>query len=84
MVDCTSLTGVFLLKVCRIPNKPMLSFRGGQMGCFTVLFSHAGTILAAACADRDAFPVVGKQQLVCVKLPLLMLLLAPQQKSTAN
>ncbi|XP_035466368.2 jouberin isoform X2 [Scophthalmus maximus] len=43
---------------CRIPNKPMLAFRGGQMGCFTVLFSHAGTALAAACADRDAFPVV--------------------------
>uniref|UniRef100_UPI0037E83903 jouberin isoform X2 n=1 Tax=Semicossyphus pulcher TaxID=241346 RepID=UPI0037E83903 len=45
-------------QVCRIPNKPMLSFRGGKMGCYTVLFSHAGTILAAACADRDAFPVV--------------------------
>ncbi|XP_071381606.1 jouberin isoform X1 [Centroberyx affinis] len=45
-------------QVCRIPNKPVLSFRGGQMGCFTVRFSHAGTILAAACADRDAFPVV--------------------------
>ncbi|XP_026195141.1 jouberin isoform X2 [Anabas testudineus] len=45
-------------QVCRIPNKSMLAFRGGQMGCFTVLFSHAGTILAAACADRDAFPVV--------------------------
>ncbi|XP_067336289.1 jouberin isoform X2 [Channa argus] len=45
-------------QVCRIPNKPMLAFRGGQMGCFTVLFSHAGTILAAGCADRDAFPVV--------------------------
>ncbi|XP_008285684.1 jouberin [Stegastes partitus] len=45
-------------QICRIPNKPMLAFRGGQMGCFTVLFSHAGTILAAACADRDAFPVV--------------------------
>ncbi|XP_041667936.1 jouberin [Cheilinus undulatus] len=45
-------------QVCRIPNKLMLSFRGGQMGCYTVLFSHAGTILAAACADRDAFPVV--------------------------
>ncbi|XP_039992887.1 jouberin [Xiphias gladius] len=45
-------------QVCRIPNKPMLAFRGGLMGCFTVLFSHAGTILAAACADRDAFPVV--------------------------
>ena len=44
------------------------------MGCFTVLFSHAGTILAAACADRDTFPVVGKQHLICVKLPLLMFL----------
>lgn len=84
MIDCTSLTRVFLLKVCRIPNKSMLSFRGGQMGCFTVLFSHAGTILAAACADRDAFPVVGKQHLICVKLPLLMLSMTPQQKSPAN
>lgn len=45
-------------QVCRIPNKPTLAFRGGQMGCFTVLFSNGGTILAAACADRDAFPVV--------------------------
>ncbi|KAM4542068.1 jouberin isoform 2-T2 [Odontesthes bonariensis] len=45
-------------QVCRIPNKHILAFRGGQMGCLTVLFSHAGTILAAACADRDAFPVV--------------------------
>uniref|UniRef100_A0AAQ5XJR3 SH3 domain-containing protein n=1 Tax=Amphiprion ocellaris TaxID=80972 RepID=A0AAQ5XJR3_AMPOC len=45
-------------QICRIPNKSVLMFRGGQMGCFTVLFSHAGTILAAACADRDAFPVV--------------------------
>ncbi|KAM4624936.1 jouberin [Polymixia lowei] len=45
-------------QVCRIPNKSILSFRGGQMGCFTVCFSHTGTILAAACADRDAFPVV--------------------------
>ncbi|KAM9842057.1 jouberin-like [Aulostomus maculatus] len=45
-------------QVCRIPNKPMLAFRGGQMGSFTVRFSHAGTLLAAACADRDAFPVV--------------------------
>ncbi|KAF7670049.1 hypothetical protein LDENG_00084520 [Lucifuga dentata] len=45
-------------QVCRIPNNVVLSFRGGQMGCFTVSFSHAGTILAAACADRDAFPVV--------------------------
>lgn len=72
--DCMSITRLFLLKACQIPNKLMLSFRGGQMGCFTVLFSHAGTILAAACADRDTFPVVGKQHLICVKLPLLMFL----------
>ncbi|KAM8913694.1 jouberin [Spinachia spinachia] len=45
-------------QVCRIPNKSMLSFRGGRMGCFTLLFSHGGTMLAAACADTDAFPVV--------------------------
>ncbi|XP_072545450.1 jouberin isoform X2 [Salminus brasiliensis] len=45
-------------QVCRIPNKPMLSFRGGQMGCFTLRFSHDGRALAAACADRDAFPIV--------------------------
>ncbi|XP_048831105.1 jouberin isoform X2 [Brienomyrus brachyistius] len=45
-------------QVCRIPNKPMLSFRGGQMGCFMLRFSHAGRRLAAACTDRDAFPVV--------------------------
>uniref|UniRef100_A0A6Q2YF28 SH3 domain-containing protein n=1 Tax=Esox lucius TaxID=8010 RepID=A0A6Q2YF28_ESOLU len=45
-------------QVCRIPNKPFLSFRGGQMGCFTVRFSHQGRRLATACADRDAFPVV--------------------------
>ncbi|XP_032402642.1 jouberin isoform X3 [Xiphophorus hellerii] len=45
-------------QICRIPNKHGLAFRGGKMGCFTVLFSHAGTRLAAACADRDAFPVV--------------------------
>ncbi|XP_034419269.1 jouberin [Cyclopterus lumpus] len=45
-------------QVCRIPNKSMLSFRGGRMGCFTLLFSHNGTMLAAACADTDAFPVV--------------------------
>ncbi|KAL4624023.1 jouberin [Arapaima gigas] len=45
-------------QVCRIPNKPTLSFRGGQLGCLTLRFSHAGRRLAAACADRDAFPVV--------------------------
>ncbi|XP_039537758.1 jouberin isoform X1 [Pimephales promelas] len=45
-------------QVCRIPNKPMQSFRGGQMGCFTLRFSHAGRALAAACADRDSFPII--------------------------
>ncbi|XP_013876780.1 jouberin [Austrofundulus limnaeus] len=45
-------------QMCRVPNKHILAFRGGQMGCFTVLFSRAGTMLAAACADRDAFPVI--------------------------
>ncbi|KAI4885132.1 hypothetical protein NFI96_020038 [Prochilodus magdalenae] len=45
-------------QVCRIPNKPMLSFRGGQMGCFTLRFSYDGRTLAAGCADRDAFPIV--------------------------
>uniref|UniRef100_A0A8C1SSZ0 Jouberin n=1 Tax=Cyprinus carpio TaxID=7962 RepID=A0A8C1SSZ0_CYPCA len=45
-------------QVCRIPNKPMQSFRGGQMGCFTLRFSHDGRALAAACADRDAFPII--------------------------
>lgn len=45
-------------QVCQIPNKPMLLFHGGQMGCLTVLFSHAGTMLAAACVDRGAYPVV--------------------------
>uniref|UniRef100_A0A673LKN9 Abelson helper integration site 1 n=1 Tax=Sinocyclocheilus rhinocerous TaxID=307959 RepID=A0A673LKN9_9TELE len=45
-------------QVCRIPNKPMHSFRGGQMGCFTLRFSHDGRALAAACADRDAFPII--------------------------
>lgn len=64
-----SATVVSLLKVCRIPNKPVLSFRGGQTGCFTLLFSHAGTMLAAACADRDAFPVVGRRRLVFVQKP---------------
>uniref|UniRef100_A0A4W5LLX4 SH3 domain-containing protein n=1 Tax=Hucho hucho TaxID=62062 RepID=A0A4W5LLX4_9TELE len=47
-----------VVMVCRIPNKPMLSFRGGQIGCFTVRFSHNGRRLAAACADRDAFPII--------------------------
>ncbi|XP_057200558.1 jouberin [Triplophysa rosa] len=45
-------------QVCRIPNKPMHSFRGGQMGCFTLRFSHDGRALATACADRDVFPII--------------------------
>ncbi|KAG7465735.1 hypothetical protein MATL_G00156670 [Megalops atlanticus] len=45
-------------QVCRIPNKPMLSLRGGQMGCFALRFSPDGRAMAAACADRDAFPVI--------------------------
>jgi len=68
-----------LLQVCRIPNKHILAFRGGQMGCLTVLFSHAGTVLAAACADRDAFPVVGKQRLIVCKKSRLC-----RKKSQAN
>lgn len=40
----------------------MVAFRGGQMGCFTLRFSHQGLMLAAACADRDAFPVIGKEK----------------------
>ena len=45
-------------QVCQIPNKAMLSFHGGRKGCLTVLFSHAGTMLAAACADRGTYPIV--------------------------
>ncbi|KAJ4921303.1 hypothetical protein JOQ06_000783 [Pogonophryne albipinna] len=45
-------------QVCRIPNRPLLSLRGGQYGCLTLQFSHSGTRLAAACADRDSFPVI--------------------------
>lgn len=45
-------------KVCQIPNKPILSFHGGKMGCLTVLFSHSGTMLAAACMDRGALSVI--------------------------
>lgn len=60
LIATINFNKAFLLKVCRVPNKPMLSFHGGQLGCLTVLFSHAGTMLAAACADRDSFPVVGR------------------------
>ncbi|XP_072410215.1 jouberin isoform X1 [Chiloscyllium punctatum] len=39
-------------QVCRIPNKLLLSFRGGQTGCYFIQFSHDGRNLAASCADR--------------------------------
>ncbi|XP_028824293.1 jouberin isoform X2 [Denticeps clupeoides] len=45
-------------QMCHIPNKPMLSLNGGQMGCFNLRFSHDGRMLATACADRDAFPII--------------------------
>ncbi|XP_076835204.1 jouberin-like [Brachyhypopomus gauderio] len=45
-------------QACRVPNKLLRSLRGGHMGCFTLRFSHDGLVLAAACADRDAFPLV--------------------------
>ncbi|XP_071997576.1 jouberin isoform X2 [Engystomops pustulosus] len=44
-------------QACRIPNRPCLSLRGGKMGCFSVCFSHVGRTLAAACADKDAYPI---------------------------
>ncbi|MBN3310867.1 AHI1 protein, partial [Amia calva] len=44
--------------VCRIPNKPMFCFRGGQMGCFGLRFSHDGRMLATSCADRDGYPII--------------------------
>ncbi|XP_048387522.1 jouberin isoform X2 [Stegostoma tigrinum] len=40
-------------QVCRIPNKLLLSFRGGQTGCYFIQFSHDGRSLAASCADRS-------------------------------
>uniref|UniRef100_A0A4W3K5Q8 Jouberin n=1 Tax=Callorhinchus milii TaxID=7868 RepID=A0A4W3K5Q8_CALMI len=45
-------------QVCRIPNKFELSLRGGQIGCFCIIFSHNGRSLAAACANRDGYPIV--------------------------
>ncbi|XP_066556183.1 jouberin [Amia ocellicauda] len=45
-------------QVCRIPNKPMFCFRGGQMGCFGLRFSHDGRMLATSCADRDGYPII--------------------------
>ncbi|KAM3932313.1 jouberin [Leptodactylus fuscus] len=44
-------------QACRIPNRHSLSLRGGHMGCFSLCFSHVGKTLAAACADRDGYPI---------------------------
>ncbi|XP_063773447.1 jouberin isoform X2 [Pseudophryne corroboree] len=44
-------------QACRIPNRRFLSLQAGQMGCFSVRFAHDGRTLAAACADRDGYPV---------------------------
>uniref|UniRef100_UPI00398EEB01 jouberin isoform X2 n=1 Tax=Pristiophorus japonicus TaxID=55135 RepID=UPI00398EEB01 len=45
-------------QVCRIPNLLLLSFRGGQIGCFFIQFSHDGKSLAASCADRNGHFIV--------------------------
>ncbi|XP_078068694.1 jouberin [Mustelus asterias] len=45
-------------QVCRIPNQLLLSFRGGQIGCFFIEFSHDGKSLAASCADRNGHFIV--------------------------
>ncbi|XP_048452702.1 jouberin-like [Rhincodon typus] len=47
-------------QVCRIPNKLLLSFRGGQTGCYFIQFSHDGRSLAASCADRSGHFIVGE------------------------
>ncbi|XP_075059283.1 jouberin isoform X2 [Mixophyes fleayi] len=44
-------------QACRIPNRHFLSLQAGQMGCFSVCFSHDGRTLTAACADKDGYPV---------------------------
>ncbi|XP_075453507.1 jouberin isoform X4 [Ascaphus truei] len=44
-------------QACRIPNRHLFSLRAGHMGCFSVRFSNDGRTLAAACADRDGFPI---------------------------
>ncbi|NXM37487.1 AHI1 protein, partial [Gymnorhina tibicen] len=44
-------------QACRIPNKHLLSLRGGDMGCFCIRFSHDGRTLAAACAGRNGYPI---------------------------
>ncbi|XP_073431961.1 jouberin isoform X2 [Dendrobates tinctorius] len=52
-IKWTRLSG----QACRIPNRPLLSLRGGHMGCFSLRFSHVGRTLAAACSDRDGYPI---------------------------
>ncbi|KAM4693311.1 jouberin isoform 1-T3 [Discoglossus pictus] len=44
-------------QACHIPNRHLLSLRAGHMGCFSICFSNDGRTLAAACADRDGYPV---------------------------
>ncbi|KAJ1154756.1 hypothetical protein NDU88_007499 [Pleurodeles waltl] len=44
-------------QACRIPNKHLFSLRAGQQGCFSIRFSHDGRTLAAACADKEEYPV---------------------------
>ncbi|KAM5165433.1 jouberin [Mantella aurantiaca] len=44
-------------QACRIPNRQLLSLRAGQMGCSFVCFSRDGRTLAAACANRDGYPI---------------------------
>ncbi|KAG8444588.1 hypothetical protein GDO86_009668 [Hymenochirus boettgeri] len=44
-------------QACRIPNKCLFALRAGSMGCYSICFSNSGKILAAACGDRDGYPV---------------------------
>ncbi|XP_030909930.2 jouberin isoform X2 [Melopsittacus undulatus] len=45
-------------QACRIPNKLLFSLRGGELGCFSIRFSHDGKMLAAACAGRNGYPII--------------------------
>lgn len=40
-------------QTCRLPNRLHKRLWAGDKGCFSLAFSHRGTLLAAACADRD-------------------------------
>ncbi|XP_068087723.1 jouberin isoform X2 [Hyperolius riggenbachi] len=44
-------------QACRVPNRQLLSLRAGNMGCSFLSFSHDGRTLAAACANRDGYPI---------------------------